>query len=81
MGKAFGIALVVVGIWVGIEIYTEGMDAAFGGLFQRLGVAEAPAPGAEPGQATSPLNAVRNRVNQDMDLAAAKRKRAMGEEP
>ena len=32
MGKIFGILLIVVGIWVGITIYTEGADAAFGGL-------------------------------------------------
>ena len=33
MGKIFGILLIVAGIWVGLTIYTEGTDAAFGGLF------------------------------------------------
>jgi len=33
MGKIFGILLMVIGIWAGITVYTEGVDAAFGGLF------------------------------------------------
>lgn len=32
MGKIFGILLIVVGIWVGLTIFNEGTDAAFGGL-------------------------------------------------
>jgi hypothetical protein len=34
MGKIFGILLIVVGVWVGLTIFTEGTDAAFGGLFR-----------------------------------------------
>ncbi len=37
MGKIYGIALIVVGIWVGMTIYTEGLDNAFGGVFTKLG--------------------------------------------
>jgi hypothetical protein len=37
MGKMFGILLVVVGIWVGLEIYTQGTQNAFGGAFAFLG--------------------------------------------
>jgi hypothetical protein len=33
MGKSFGILLIVVAVWVGLTIFTEGTDAAFGGLF------------------------------------------------
>ena len=33
MGKIFGILLIVIGIWVGLTIYNEGTDAAFGGIF------------------------------------------------
>ena len=33
MAKAFGILVIVVGIWVGLTVFTEGTDAAFGGLF------------------------------------------------
>jgi len=44
MAKVFGILLIVVGIWLGIEVMNHGMGGAFGGLFAKLGVAEAPAP-------------------------------------
>jgi hypothetical protein len=33
MGKLFAIVLMVIAIWVGITVFTEGSDRAFGGLF------------------------------------------------
>ena len=43
MGRIFGILLLVLAIWTGVEVYTEGTSGAFGGLFARLGfVAEQP---------------------------------------
>jgi len=33
MGKLIGLMLIVLGVWVGIEIYDKGVDQAFGGLF------------------------------------------------
>jgi hypothetical protein len=33
MGRLFGVLLIVVGIWVGIEVYTKGTQNALGGLF------------------------------------------------
>ena len=33
MGKVFGILLIVVAVWVGLTLFNEGTDAAFGGLF------------------------------------------------
>jgi len=33
MGKLFAIVLIVIAIWVGITVFTEGTDRAFGGLF------------------------------------------------
>lgn len=33
MGKAFGILFIVVLVWVGLEVYTEGTRGAFGGVF------------------------------------------------
>lgn len=44
MGKTFGIVVVAIGIWVSVEIYSEGMDGAFGGLFasSSTGAADAP---------------------------------------
>lgn len=46
MGKIFGILLIVVGLWVGITIFTEGTDAAFGGLFAEGSKQTAQASGA-----------------------------------
>jgi hypothetical protein len=50
MQKAFGILCIVVGIWVGLEVYQNGMSGAFDGLFVRFGMAEAQAPDAGPYQ-------------------------------
>jgi hypothetical protein len=33
MGKLIGLMLIVLGVWIGIEIYDKGVDQAFGGLF------------------------------------------------
>lgn len=33
MGKIFGILFMGLGIWVGLEIYLEGTQNAFGGIF------------------------------------------------
>lgn len=41
MGKVFGILLIVVAVWVGLTIFNEGTDAAFGGLFAGSGEAVA----------------------------------------
>lgn len=37
MSKIFGVLLIVVAIWVGLTIFNEGTDAAFGGLFASSG--------------------------------------------
>ena len=36
MGKVIAIALIVIAIWVGLTIYSQGPDQAFGGLFARV---------------------------------------------
>jgi hypothetical protein len=33
MGRIFGILLIGLGIWIGLEIYLEGTQNAFGGAF------------------------------------------------
>ena len=38
MGRVFGILFVVLAVWSGVEVYTEGTAGAFGGLFPRLGL-------------------------------------------
>jgi hypothetical protein len=33
MQKIFGVLFILVAVWIAIEVYTKGTDAAFGGLF------------------------------------------------
>jgi len=35
MGKVFALLLIAVGVYVGLTVYDEGVDRAFGGLFAR----------------------------------------------
>lgn len=41
MGKAIVILFIVLGIWTGLEVMNNGMGGAFGGLFTKVGLAEA----------------------------------------
>ena len=36
MGKAIGLLLAVLAIWITVELYTQGPDAAFGGRLSSL---------------------------------------------
>jgi hypothetical protein len=45
MGKIFGILFIVVAIWVALEVFTEGVDGAFGGVFAGGSPPAASAPG------------------------------------
>jgi hypothetical protein len=61
MGKAFALALMVLSLWVGVSLYTEGWDHAFGGALAKLGFVETRSdPGAAEGKAIT--NRVRERV-------------------
>jgi hypothetical protein len=46
MGKLIGLLLTVAGIWVGLEIYQNGIAGAFGGVFGGGSEIAAPAPTA-----------------------------------
>lgn len=74
MGKAFGILMIVLGIYVGMELYTEGMKNAFGGILVRMGLEEPPAEG-EP--AKRPTEAVRDRVLEHRQADAERKQRLM----
>ncbi len=64
MGKIFGIFLIVFAIWVGMTIYSEGMERAFGGLLVRFVPATAE---ARIGETRAPLERVRDRANAARD--------------
>jgi hypothetical protein len=36
MARVFGVLLIVLGVWAGMEIYTKGMRGAFGGALARF---------------------------------------------
>jgi hypothetical protein len=48
MAKAFGILLIVLGIWAGSEVYTKGAANAFGGALVALGFEDEAQDSAEP---------------------------------
>jgi hypothetical protein len=66
MSKAFGLIVMMIGLYVGMTIYTEGIDSAFGGILASQSEDEAPTPG-------SITESVRDRVAQDMEAGAARR--------
>jgi len=37
MGRMIGILLMVLGVWVGVEVYSHGVQGAFGGALSGLG--------------------------------------------
>ena len=80
MGKAFGILMIVLGIYVGLELYTVGMQNAFGGIFVKMGIEPAPTPDA-PTQ--TPMEAIRERVTDDVQFGEARRDLLMekGDQP
>lgn len=75
MGKFFGIVVVVVGLWAGVEIMNEGSANAFGGLFGRLGMVEK----AEPGEAMRTPQRIGAKVDQKHAEADARRERMLAE--
>ena len=66
MAKVLGILLIVLGVWIGMEIFTKGTDEAFGGLFAAGGAREA-GTAAEP-----PVQRIRSRVERDMAAGLAR---------
>jgi hypothetical protein len=72
MAKVFGILLIVLGVWLGLEVMTKGMDGAFGGIFAQAG-------GAQP--AEPPVQKMRSKVQESMKATAARTSRGIGDEP
>ncbi len=67
MGRIFGILLIVIGIWVGLEIYTYGVDGAFGG---RLSAFSGGTNSAQSSRRESVVQRAGNSVQRSMDTAA-----------
>ena len=70
MGRVFGIVLIVLGVWASVEIYSEGTEHAFGGVFAN-GRHGPPVPLE---QSTLP-DAVRERMNAAMEQSRRRTQR------
>ena len=44
MAKVFGILLIVLAVWIGLEVMNHGSAGAFGGLFAKTGMVDATQP-------------------------------------
>jgi len=87
MTKAFGLIAMIIGLYIGMTIYTEGLDQAYGGIFAPIESSErdsslatgltpiagmADAPTA-PARRVKVTDAVRQRVNADIQEGARRR--------
>ena len=75
MGRFISLLLAVAGVWVAVEVYTNGMNGAFGGALARFG-SEASDEEATPG--TAPQRAGRA-VEAAHSAADERRNRLLGE--
>ncbi|MFQ5514092.1 MAG: hypothetical protein ACE5FG_06590 [Myxococcota bacterium] len=75
MGKVFAIGLIVLGIWVGLSVYTDGSERAFGGLFSGFS-----RPEAETLQKDPPLDRIRSRAEAARDEGLDRIERALSHE-
>jgi hypothetical protein len=88
MAKAFGLIAILVAMYIGMQIYAEGMDHVLGGVFapiQPMSQREEPlatnlTPGAQMADAPSGprprvrvTDAVRERVSSDLEQGARRR--------
>ncbi len=75
MGKIFAILFIVVLVWVGLEVSTEGVGGAFGGLFTRIpGVAA-----SEPAASRSTMDRARGAVERSYQETEERYGRMLGE--
>jgi hypothetical protein len=74
MGKIFGILVIILGIWIGLTIYTEGTHQAFGGIFASFGESGSP---TEVSDTRNPLQRIRERSQQAQDEGYDRVERAL----
>ena len=75
MGKLFGILVIVLGVWLGLKVFTEGADTMFGGLFA------GPLPqAAEQAPPEAPLERIRTRAEQHRDAGIRRLERGLEHE-
>jgi hypothetical protein len=65
MARLFGIVLIVLAIWVGVEVYTKGVGGAFGGVL--AGATDAPATRSTPDRALDAFQRAYDKSEQRVD--------------
>lgn len=76
MQKLFGILLIVLGVWIGMEIYTQGTSRAFGGIF-----ADYLPSSTEVQSNPSPRERIVDKLETARDLQVDRLERQLGETP
>ncbi len=76
MGKIFGLVTLITALWVGMEVYQKGVDAAFGGAFAVLGDSDGE---DAPRDGRSVPRRAGDKAQKAHDEAAARRARMLGE--
>jgi hypothetical protein len=76
MGKMFGILVIVVALWAGGQIYTQGAANAFGGILVTLGLEE---PEPDPEKQQSVGRRAGSKVARSHSEADARRTRMLSE--
>jgi hypothetical protein len=77
MGKIFGILMLVIGVWIGMEIFTKGTEAAFGGLLAMGGGPVHEVPG-QPHR--TPVQRIGARVQEQINAGSVRSTGGFGDE-
>ena len=73
MGKMFGILMVMAAVWVGMTVYSQGVDQAYGGLFAGNGGREQVAQSQRRGPVTERVRVKVSGQFQDHESAMNRR--------
>jgi hypothetical protein len=65
MGRVVAIGLIVLGIWAAVELYNNGVDGAFGGVF--ADTYQAPAERSTPNRAADAFQRAYNKSEERVD--------------
>ena len=75
MSRVLGILAIVLGVWIGTEVYTKGVDRAFGGIFAG---AMDPLSTYEPSSDDrSSVQKITDNVRENIDLGAERTRRGV----
>lgn len=86
MGRMFGIVVIVIALWIGLTIYTKGIEGSYQGALETMGLLDATPPAAgrsvqedADGAPRSPVQRIGDRVNAHMRTIEERTNRQIGE--